>query len=148
MTPSAHARRHTTLFVAALIVTFVGLRAWLRITPNADFNVAGYNIHHLFTGVLVVTVTSVPLAVGVGVGRARDVLVAGLGVGLGLVLDEWVYLIATPGTNADYLLPVSFRGGVVMVALGALYAVGYSWTATRRKPVAAPREAEVQPFEG
>jgi hypothetical protein len=131
--PSADARRHAILFVAGLIITFAGLRAWLQITPNADFNVAGYNIHHLFTGVLVVTATAVPLAIGSGVGRVRDLLVAGLGVGLGLVLDEWVYLIATPGTNADYLLPVSFRGGVVMIALGAVYAAGCYWTVARRK---------------
>jgi hypothetical protein len=118
MTDPSAARRHTLLFSTALVATFVGLRLWLNITPNADFNVMGYNIHHLFTGVLIVTATAIPLAVGVELGRARNLLVAGLGVGLGFVLDEWVYLIVTPGTNADYLLPVSFRGGVVMVALG------------------------------
>jgi hypothetical protein len=118
MTDPSAARRHTLLFITALVATFVGLRLWLNITPNADFNVMGYNIHHLFTGVLIVTATAIPLAVGVELGRARNLLVAGLGVGLGFVLDEWVYLIVTPGTNADYLLPVSFRGGVVMVALG------------------------------
>ena len=117
------ARRHALVFISALVATFVGLRLWLNITPNADFNVMGHNIHHLFTGVLIVTATAIPLAVGVAPGRTRNVFVAGLGVGLGLVLDEWVYLIVTPGTNADYLLPVSFRGGVVMVALGVAVAM-------------------------
>lgn len=32
-----------------------------------------------------------------------------------------VYLIATDGSNASYLLPVSLRGGILMVALAALY---------------------------
>ena len=46
------------------------------------------------------------------------------GIGLGMALDEWVYLIATDGTNASYLLPVSFWGGVIVVALACLYAYG------------------------
>lgn len=114
------ARRHATVFAAALVGTFAGLRIWLSITPNADFNVFGYNIHHLFTGVLIATASAIPLAIGVAPGRGRDALVAGLGIGLALVLDEWVYLITTPGTNADYLLPISFRGGVVMIAIAVL----------------------------
>ena len=62
----------------------------------------------------------------------KSLLVAALGVGLALVLDEWVYLITTRGTNADYLLPISFRGGLVMIALAVLItAVSYR-ISTRR----------------
>lgn len=117
---SRDARRHALLFAGALVGTFAGLRVWLNITPNADFNVLGYNIHHLYTGVLIATIAAIPLAIGVKPGRARDVLVAALGVGFALILDEWVYLITTPGTNADYLLPISFWGGVVMIALAVV----------------------------
>jgi hypothetical protein len=117
------AKRNALLFAGTLVATFVALRIWLGVTPNADFNVLGYNIHHLFTGVLLVTATAIPLVIGVHVGRARDVLIVAFGAGMALVLDEWVYLIVTPGTNADYLLPVSFWGGVAMVGLGAVYAL-------------------------
>jgi hypothetical protein len=120
------------VFAGALVGTFAGLRIWLNITPNADFNVLGYNVHHLFTGVLIATASAIPLAIGVAPSRGRDALVAALGVGLALVLDEWVYLITTPGTNADYLLPISFRGGVVMIAIAVLItALAYRLT-TRR----------------
>ena len=139
MTTPADARRSTVLFVVSLVLTFVFMRIWLGIRPNADFNVAGYNIHHLFTGVLIATATSVPLVIGVSAGRLRDILVIGFGVGLSLVLDEWVYLIATPGTNADYLLPVSLRGGVIMIALGAVYAVVYYLVARRPRSGSSPR---------
>ena len=126
------ARRHALLFTGALVGTFVGLRIWLNITPNADFNVLGYNVHHLFTGVLIATASAIPLAIGVAPSRGRDILVAALGVGLALVLDEWVYLITTRGTNADYLLPISFRGGMAMIALAALIAaVSYRISARR-----------------
>ena len=126
------ARRHALLFTGAMVGTFAGLRIWLNITPNADFNVLGYNVHHLFTGVLITTASAIPLAIGVAPSRGRDMLVAALGVGLALVLDEWVYLITTRGTNADYLLPISFRGGVAMIAIAVLIAaVSYRISARR-----------------
>ena len=116
------ARRALTLLLASMVGMFAVLRASLALSPNSDLNVLGYNIHHLFTGILIVTTSAIPLALGVRPGRVHDVLVAALGVGLGLVLDEWVYLIATDGSNASYLLPVSFWGGVIVVAGATLYA--------------------------
>ena len=53
-----------------------------------------------------------------------DVVLVAYGIGVGLALDEWVYLIATDGTNASYLLPVSFWGGLIAVGLAIGYAVG------------------------
>ena len=49
--------------------------------------------------------------------------VAVFGVGLSLALDEWLYLIVTDGTNESYLLPVSFWGGLVAVALAVILAL-------------------------
>jgi hypothetical protein len=104
------------MFLIAFLGTFVVVRTWLWFTPNADFDVGGYNVHHLFTGVLVLTASMLPLALGAGTGRAAPPLVAGSGVGLSLVLDEWVYLIVTDGSNASYLLPASFWGAVALHA--------------------------------
>ena len=104
-------------FLAAFVTTFIVIRTWLWFTPNADFNVAGYNIHHLFTGVLLLFVSMLPLALGAAAAKQAAAATALAGVGLSLVVDEWVYLIATDGTNVSYLLPVSFWGAVVMHAL-------------------------------
>jgi hypothetical protein len=116
-------RRRLGLFLLALVVPFVVLRAWLAVWPNADFNVGAYNLHHLFTGVLLVVLGGVPLALGIGKGRLLDGAVLLFGTGLSLVLDEWVYLIVTDGSNASYLLPVSFWGGVLLIGLTAGYAL-------------------------
>jgi hypothetical protein len=116
-------RRRLGLFLLALVVPFVVLRAWLTIWPNADFNVGAYNLHHLFTGVLLVVLGGVPLALGIGKGHLLDGAVLLFGTGLSLVLDEWVYLIVTDGSNASYLLPVSFWGGVLLIGLTAGYAL-------------------------
>ncbi len=120
MSEAIHKRR-ILLVLGALVVPFVLLRLWLFITPNADFNVAGYNIHHLFTGLLLITVGGLPLTLFRGESRWLDAAAVVFGVGLSLALDEWVYLIATDGSNASYLLPVSFWGGLVMIALACAY---------------------------
>ena len=116
-------RRRALLLAASLVATFVVIRAAMLVRPNADFDVGGYNIHHLFTGLLLVVVCGVPLVVAPDEGRVGDVLTAGFGVGLSLALDEWVYLIATDGSNAAYLTRVSLVGGIVMVGAAAAYAI-------------------------
>ncbi len=46
---------------------------------------------------------------------------------------NWVYLIATDGTNASYSLPVSFWGGVIVIGLACAYTVVLMIAAGRRK---------------
>jgi hypothetical protein len=115
-------RRLTTRaqwLLAGLVGTFVIVRSALHLAPNADLNVGAYNVHHLFTGLLILTACGTPLALGRVTARAGDRLAFGFGAGLSLALDEWVYLIVTDGSNASYLLPVSLIGGVMMVGAAA-----------------------------
>ena len=122
------------ILVSSLVLTFVLIRIWLSIYPDADFNVAGYNIHHLYTGILLITIAGIPLILFSSSGRVLDTATAIFGVGLSLVLDEWVYLIATDGSNASYLLPVSLWGGVVLVGLTCLYILAlYIWSRKKNK---------------
>ena len=113
--------RRARLIVGSLLITFVVIRVMLHMSPNSDFNVGGYNVHHLFTGILLLTAGGIPLTLFPGRSVILDLSALLFGAGLSLVLDEWVYLIATDGTNASYLLPVSLRGGIIMIALAALY---------------------------
>ncbi|HEV8363162.1 MAG TPA: hypothetical protein VGQ52_06570 [Gemmatimonadaceae bacterium] len=123
--------RRGWILLLSVVVTFVVMRTMMAFRPNADFTVAGYNVHHLFTGLVILTVCGLPLVLGRGRGRLGDVLLAGFGIGLSLALDEWVYLIATDGSNASYLLPVSFWGGVVMVGAAVLYIAILIWRRPR-----------------
>ncbi len=115
--------RRVQLLLLSLGITFVLLRLWLHNFPNTDLNVGAYNIHHLFTGLLLITLSGIPLAIFQGQRRWLDFAALVFGIGLSLALDEWVYLITTDGTNASYLLPVSFWGGVVMAGLACGYAL-------------------------
>ena len=114
------ARRGRILLVS-LLATFLVMRGSMALRPDSDLHLFGYNIHHLFTGLLILTACGIPLVLGIGRERVGDFLTAGFGMGLTLALDEWVYLIATDGTNASYSLPVSFWGGLVVVGLACAY---------------------------
>ena len=114
-------RRRAFLVGLALSVAFIVLRVYLHNSPGTNFNVGTYNIHHLFTGLLLVTAGGLPLALFHGDNRALDLSAIVFGAGLGMALDEWVYLITTDGTDESYLLPVSLWGGAVMVALALAY---------------------------
>jgi hypothetical protein len=126
-------QRRAKLILGALLVTFVVVRLALWRSPDSDFDVAGYNIHHLFTGVLLATVAGIPLVLRPGRTRVLDAACLVFGAGLALSLDEVVYLIATDGSNASYLLPVSFWGGVVVVGLGAAWVVVVGWGGRGRR---------------
>lgn len=117
-------RRNALILVASMLGIFAAVRIHLAIDPDADFNVAGYNIHHLYTGLVLITLGGIPLAVLRGSSRWMDAALIAFGVGLGLALDEWVYLIATDGSNASYLLPVSFWGGLIAIGVGVGYTIG------------------------
>lgn len=121
-TPPEIVRGNGMLLTVSIAATFVLLRLWLHNSPDSDFDVAGYNVHHLFTGLLFMTAGGVPLALFRGHTRRMQAALVAFGIGLGMALDEWVYLIATDGSNASYLLPVSFWGGLVVVGAACVYA--------------------------
>lgn len=125
--------RRARIIVTTMVATFVVIRIVLHRSPDSDFDVLGYNIHHLFTGLLMVTAGGLPLALFQHRSLLMDVAAVVFAAGLSLALDEWVYLIATDGTNASYLLPVSLRGGIVMVSLATLYVAVLYMTGRRRR---------------
>ena len=133
-------RRNVVCLLAAMIGTVAVLRAWLLITPNADLTIRGVNVHHLYSGVLLTVVAAIPLALASSGGTVRRLQVAGLGVALGLMLDEWVYLLMTDGSNASYLLPISGWGALAALGLASLYAAYCHLRATRKEARGARAE--------
>lgn len=116
-------KKKVSIFLTGMVLTFIIIRGYLFFYPDADFNFLGYNIHHLYTGFLLVMFSSIPLMLFELPRRISYLATFLFGVGMSLVLDEWVYLIATDGSNSSYLLPISFWGGVVMILLASVYTV-------------------------
>jgi hypothetical protein len=104
-----------------MAATFIVMRAYLHLSPNTDLNVGGYNIHHLFTGLVLLTAGAIPAILLPATHRWSLPAIALFGVGLALALDEWLYLIVTDGTNASYITPVSFVGGFIGVTAAIAY---------------------------
>src|SRR5215510_7890836 len=88
-------KKNGVVLLCSMFLTFALLRAYLHFSPNTDLNVGHYNIHHLFTGLLLIVVGGIPLAIMHTSTRRLDLARWIFGVGLGMALDEWVYLIAT-----------------------------------------------------
>ena len=124
-------RTRAKILFLSLISTFIIIRVWLYFFPNADFNVLGYNIHHLYTGLLLITIGGIPLILFSSSSRILSLATAIFGIGLSLALDEWVYLITTDGSNLSYLLPISFWGGLIFIVLACVY-IGLLYLMSRR----------------
>ena len=114
-------KKRTILIAGSLILTFVVLRVYLHLSPTTNFDIGPYNIHHLFTGLLLVAFAGIPLILFSGNNRALDWASILFGIGLSMALDEWVYLITTDGSDSSYLLPISFWGGAFMIGLVFIY---------------------------
>jgi hypothetical protein len=123
--------RRALLVGLTILVTFVALRVYLHHSPGSNFNIAAYNIHHLFTGLLLVTLGGFPLVLFHGDSRRLDLSAIVFGAGLSMALDEWVYLITTDGTDASYLLPISLWGGSAMITLALAYLFILVWVGNR-----------------
>ena len=119
--------RRAMIFLFGLLVTFIVLRVSLHLSPDSNLDIGPYNIHHLFSGLLLMTLSVIPLILHAGNRLIQDMLVLAFAVGLSMALDEWVYLIATDGSDAAYLLPVSFWGGVVVIGCASLYTLAIAF---------------------
>lgn len=129
-------KKNGVVLLCSMSLTFALLRAYLHFSPDTDLNIGRYNIHHLFTGLLLIAAGGIPLAILDASTRWLKLARWIFGAGLGMALDEWVYLIATDGSNASYLLPVSFWGGAVVIGLALAYTAALAFFGQRadRKP--------------
>ncbi|MDH5327820.1 MAG: hypothetical protein OEZ68_15295 [Gammaproteobacteria bacterium] len=113
--------RRGVLVLLSLVATFVIMRIFLHNFPGTNLDIGQYNIHHLFTGLLLLTVSGLPLIVIQGNHRILDLAALVFGAGLSMALDEWVYLIATDGSDSAYLLPVSIIGATIVILATLVY---------------------------
>jgi hypothetical protein len=112
----------TLLFILVpLLAVGIGQRLFLHlVNPDADLFIAGYNVHHLYTGAVIEIPAAFVLAFGVQAPLVRGGALIALGVGSAMVLDQVIYLITTDGTNRSYLTPISLWGAVVLEGLAVV----------------------------
>ena len=81
-------KKRIILILVSLLITFIFLRIYLHLFPDTNLDVAGYNIHHLYTGLLLITLGGLPLAILNGTNRFLDLAAITFGIGLSMALDE------------------------------------------------------------
>ena len=77
---SRMARRNGTILICALLASFGVLRILLGLSPDSDFDVAGHNVHHLFTGLVLIAAGGIPLAIFRRGSRLLDAALVAFGV--------------------------------------------------------------------
>jgi hypothetical protein len=108
------------LLLLPLLVTFLCLRLYLHLFGVRHIYPGGFLVHHLFIGVLIALPSAFLLAFQLGnVLLARLALVA-LGIGSAMILDEVTYLVATKGTDADYVSHVSLFGAIAFESMAVI----------------------------
>jgi hypothetical protein len=113
-------RQTLLLILLPMLVTFVAQRLYLHLVRVQHIYPAGYLLHHLYTGALIVIPAAFVLAFGTRHRVLARLAPAALGAGSAMVLDEATYLVATKASDDDYVSPISLWGAVVLISLATL----------------------------
>jgi hypothetical protein len=127
-----------------MLATFAGQRLHLHLGGVQHVYPAGYLLHHLYTGALLVIPASYLLAFDP---RNRWVAIfarVALGIGSAMVLDEVVYLVATQASDEDYVSVVSFGGAVLLLFLATALLCALYWLQRDKGLSAAQGSAQVE----
>ena len=113
--------KHTFLLILLpMLATFASQRLYLHLVGVRHVHANGLIIHHLFFGVVLVIPSAFAIAFSP---RHRLVAILTrvvLGIGSAMVLDEVVYLVATPASDRDYISSLSLSGAAIFVSLAVL----------------------------
>jgi hypothetical protein len=114
------AKQTLLLILLPMLSVFVGLRLYLHLVQVRHIYPGGYLVHHFFIGSLVLVPAAFVLAFSPRQ-RSRQVpaLVA-VGVASAMILDEFIYLVATKATDEEYVSRVSLLGAVVSVSFAVV----------------------------
>jgi hypothetical protein len=123
--PRLHLAPKQTLLLILLpmLATFMGQRLYLHLIHVRHIYPAGYLLHHLFTGTLIVIPSAFILAFGTRNRLITFLAPGALGIGSAMVLDELVYLVATKATDNDYISPLSLWTATIFISTAVLFLV-------------------------
>ena len=61
--PHRAIRKNGIVLFCSMSLTFAILRVYLHFSPDTDLNIGRYNVHHIFTGLLLIVAGGIPLAI-------------------------------------------------------------------------------------
>lgn len=112
-------KHRLSIFIGSLVITLALFRTFLWIFPNVDLYFNKYNVHHLYTGALLLIFVLVLFLFG----TVTNLTIALAGFSSALILDEYIYLILTGGEYIEYFSKASVIGAVLMSLVVIAFAV-------------------------
>src|SRR5262245_25145419 len=107
--PHRAIRKNGIVMLCSMSLTFALLRAYLHFSPDTDLNIGRYNVHHIFTGLLLIVAGGIPLAILDASTRRLEPARWIFGAGLGW---RWTSgFISSPLTVATLLIFFRFPSG-------------------------------------
>ena len=97
-------------------ITFFSLRLSLHLGGVRHVYPGGHLVHHFFFGAILILPAAFLLAFPPRACWFKFATLGILGVASALLLDEFVYLLATQTTDADYISRLSLIGALVLTA--------------------------------
>jgi hypothetical protein len=118
-------------------LTFLTQRTILHhSSPDSHVFIAGFLVHHLFSGVLFLIPTAFLLALGIRSSRRRNLARVVLGFSGAMILDEVVYLVCTDGSGVAYRGSVSLWGAAGLMSLASVFLIGVHCLSARHPEAA------------
>jgi len=115
-----------------MLLTFTTQRLILHHShPDTHVFVAGFLVHHLFSGILVLVPTAFLLAMGIRSPLKRKIALVSLGFSSAMVLDEVIYMICTDQSGVAYRGSVSLWGAVVLLSAATFFLIAAHFRSQR-----------------
>jgi hypothetical protein len=122
--PSASPKQKLLVILCAMWITFLGLRLTLHLGGVRHVYPGGHLVHHFFFGAILLIPAAFLLVFPPRASWLRFVNLAVLGVACTLMLDEFVYLLATQASDSDYVSRISLVGALILVSSATIVLVG------------------------
>ena len=113
-------KQSLVLILCAMWITFLTLRLSLHLGGVRHVYPGGHLVHHFFFGAILLLPAAFLLAFPPRARWLRFATLAILGVASALLLDEFVYILVTQATDADYISRLSFLGALVLISSASL----------------------------
>jgi hypothetical protein len=124
LSASPASRKSLILILSAMWITFLGLRISLHLGGVRHVYPGGHLVHHFFFGAILLIPAAFLLAFPPRASWLRLTNLAVLGVACALMLDEFVYLLATEASDSDYVSRISLVGALILVSSATVFLLG------------------------
>jgi hypothetical protein len=114
------AKQTLLLILLPMLATFACMRLYLHLVRVRHVYPGGVLVHHLFIGALIALPAAFLLAFGARHRLSALLATVSLGIGSAMILDEVTYLVATKGSDEDYVSRISLCGAVGLISLAVL----------------------------